>query len=96
MGETVDHRAGGKVLPDRGPGRTQAVGGEERDHRLGDVGQVAGDHVTGAHAGLPKDRERTDLVAQLCAGQFGGGAGLVDAEDRDGVGGARISTAWAR
>ena len=47
--EAVDDRAGAELGRARRPHRAQARGGEERDDRLGDVGQVRGDAIAALH-----------------------------------------------
>ena len=86
LGEAVDDAARAELRRARRPRRAEARGGDEGDHGLGDVGQVADDAVARAdtEAQQPPSAAR-DLLAQLPERQRHRLPGLRARHDRDAV-----------
>ncbi len=92
--EAVEDAAGAEVGRAGGPDAADGGGGEEGDHGLGDVREVAADAVAGAYAeGAQLGGEGADLAAQLGPGDGAWFVGLVDVQEgrfvRAGAGGAQ-------
>lgn len=80
--EAVQDAAGAEVGRAGGPDAAHGGGGEEGDHGLGDVGEVAADAVAGAYAeGAQFGGEGADLATQLGPGDGGRVVGLVDVQE---------------
>lgn len=85
--EAVEDAAGAEVGGAGGPDAADGGGGEEGGGGLRDVGQVAADAVAGAHAeGAQLGGEGGDLAAEFGPGDGRRLVGLVDVEQRGGVG----------
>lgn len=85
--EAVEDAAGAEVGGAGGPDAADGRGGEEGDDRLRDVGEVAADAVARGDAeGAEFGGEGADLAAQCGPGDGGLGMGLVDVEQRRGIG----------
>ena len=83
LDEPVEHRAGAEVGRAGGPHRAHRRRAQERDDRLGHVGQVAGHAIAGPHAEPPQRRgEGADLPAQRRPGDVDRVAVLGDGHER--------------
>ena len=85
--EAVDHRTHAELRRARRPHRAEAGGGQERDRRLRDVGQVRGDAIAALHPQPhepgPAPRHR---VGERGPRELLGAARLAGGDDRDVVG----------
>ena len=91
LGESARGTRRRVVLSATRPDRADRGGAEERHQRLGNVGQVGGDHIADTDPEpAQRARERQRLLAQLCPRQRHTRAALVDSDDRGPRGGVGI------
>ena len=82
LSEAVQHSSGAHVGGANAPNRTQARGGQEGDHGLGDVGQVSRDPVSSLNAqGAQAQRQRGGLALQFGPREFTGLALFIGADE---------------
>jgi hypothetical protein len=73
--EPVHHAAGAEIGRARGPDRADAGGGEQPDHRLGDVRQQRHDAIALGHAQGPQPaRDPGHFGGELGVAELGGAA----------------------